>query len=175
MPGWCKPPSSKVLSVQSAFPAAGAALPATFGCPLSSFIRKSWEVWTEKASHCHMTAASRCFKKQVCTFPALCFSSSHVFKGYHIRSIYALPHPETLLGSPFRLPSSHVLKDHVFSKADGSSWCTGLGFSKKHPSISRVDTRGAASQGGQGGHPCFGVLSPQGGPIPALSVSHVTA
>lgn len=76
--GSASPTAGKVLSVQVVFPAAGAALPATFGCPLSSFIRKLWEVWTEKASHCPMTAASCCFKKRVCTFPALCFSSSRV-------------------------------------------------------------------------------------------------
>lgn len=65
----------KVLPVQRVFPAAGGALPAAFGCLLSSFIRKSWEVWTEKASHCHMTAASRGFKKKECAFPALHFIS----------------------------------------------------------------------------------------------------
>lgn len=74
--GGVSSPAHKVLPGQSVFPAAGASLPAVFGCPLSSFIRKSWEVWTEKAS-CHMTAASRCFKKRLCTFPALCFSSCH--------------------------------------------------------------------------------------------------
>lgn len=66
------PRPGKVFPVQRVFPAAGAALPAAFGCLSSSFIRKSWEVWTEKASHCHMTAASHCFKKE-CTFPALHF------------------------------------------------------------------------------------------------------
>lgn len=76
------PPAGKVLSVQSVLSAGGAALPAMFGCPLSSFIRKSWEVWTEKASRCHTTAASRCFKKRVCTFPALRFSSSHVLEAF---------------------------------------------------------------------------------------------
>ena len=174
--GGASPAAGKVLSVQSVLPGAGAALPAALGCPLSSFIRKSWEVWTEKASCCHMTAASRCFKKQVCTFPALRFSSSHVLEGYHIRSIYAFPHPEALLGPPFWLPSSHVLKEHVFSEVDGSSWCSGLGCDKKYPDISRVNTRGAAAQGEQEGNPCFWVLSTRGEPIPdALPVSHVTA
>lgn len=69
------PQPGKVLPVQIVFPAARAALPAAFGCLLSSFIRKSWEVWTEKAAHCHMTAASHCFKKKECTFPALHFIS----------------------------------------------------------------------------------------------------
>jgi len=74
-----------------------------------------------------------------------------------VRSIDAL-HPEALHGPSFWLPSSHVLKEHVCSEADGSSWCSGLGCDKKHPSISRVNTRGAALQSAEGGNLGFWVL-----------------
>lgn len=58
--GWWELCAGKVLRAQRV-PSCWR-LPAVFECPSRSCIRKWWEVWTEQAAHCHVTAASFALK-----------------------------------------------------------------------------------------------------------------
>lgn len=165
-PGSASPAAGRVLSMQSVFPSCWSRSASNIWMSLELSYQKVVGGLDRKSFLLPHDCCLHCFKKQVGTFPTLRFSSSRVLEGYHMRSISAPPHLEALLGPSFWLPSSHVLKERVFSEAGGSSWCSGSGCDKKHPGISRVNTRGAAAWGEQGGNPCFGGLSTQGGPVP---------